>query len=617
MSANELHTCEYETILLAFVQLMGHYKDADRAAKCMAGLYEEAMVFEETLKELLDLYYATPIPDEQRESLIPVVNTILDRFRHRKFDGLPDATDLAFSVGSDGVVGTYSQDLASTKSIFTMWHVEPSHSISTSPSMSTTSSRESSPAVSSGSTRSPGQKRQLDSVSDSFPRKKSKATHELPGESATFANEHLVSKPFTNHAVGVVIQDANLSVWWHDREYTIRTSYVDIKAEPAHLAVLLILFQRFSESDWGSSNVLRISTDGAATFVVDGRSFVEQLPVRNSPHKRTFTVPVVEESDSAAQYFLKASFGDAGQCGEAKIVEQCHILAAGDHMILDHIPKLVAAEEFDETLSIRSLLSLPRHRPRLLRILVFERLEPIISLKGDDFWQAFWDIIRCHYLLWQLGVHHRDISVNNLMYNPRTKKGVLNDFDLAIIVGPSQTSPLVLSSTPTGTMPFIAMELLAQSDRNRKFAHLYRHDLESFCWALMCICGGCDKPSKEFLGWSVWHQASKSWERKFFDHLEEFCPHAGYARYERAAKGMIVSWRNLERKRLGNMDPTVPVLDPFLLMDHPPFREYPDALHLQGMLALVNSVEGLHVDLSIPLPDISVLLQSPKESQPQ
>ncbi|KAJ7592602.1 hypothetical protein C8J56DRAFT_479642 [Mycena floridula] len=375
-----------------------------------------------------------------------------------------------------------------------------------------------------------------------------------------------------------------------------------------------MLFQRFLDSDWGRPDTIRTSSDGRATFVLDGRSFVGQLPIGNSAHKRTFTLPVVEESDPEAQYFLKASFGDAGQCGEAKIIEQCHTLAAGEHMILDYIPKLVAVQDF-ETSSIHFLLGLPRHRPKLLQILVFERLEPITSLKGDDFWQAFWDIVRCHYLLWQLGVHHRDISVNNLMYNPRTKKAVLNDFDLAIIVDPSQTSPPALSKqTVTGTLPFIAMDLLTELGPNRdELAHLYRHDLESFSWAFMWICSG-ENPNK-FLGWSD-ENKEKSHSAKLLGDLDDFCVHADYARYADAATGMIHSWRNLERHRMANSDPTTPSGNPFALrapMKIFPFNEYPDALHLQLILALVNSVEGLHVDLGITLPEISVLLQSHKE----
>ncbi|KAJ7592599.1 hypothetical protein C8J56DRAFT_479559 [Mycena floridula] len=602
---SQLQMCGYQDILRAFVQVMGHYEDGDRAGQCIASLYRDANAACDEItcpfKEQIALYYAQNIPTERHKSLALVLNTVLDIFRHRRFDSLPDASDLAFSASTDEVTGRNSRDPASKKTIFTQWHVNSSRASSDS-SSSTASSR--------SSGYSGHREKSLLGFSDSYHLNKIRAA---------FAD--LAPKPLVNHVIRVIMEDDSLlSIWCHNRESTILSSSVDIKAEPAHLVVLVVLFQRFSESDWGSSDAIRTSSNGMTTFIVNGRSFVGLIPAGYSAHRKTFTLPVVEELDPDAQCFLKASFSDAGQCGEAVILKQCHSLAAGDDMVLHHIPKLVASQDFVETTSIFTLLGFPTRRPKLLRILVFERLEPITVLKDDLFWQAFWDIVRCHYLLWQLGVHHRDISVNNLMYNPRTKKGILNDFDLAIVVDPDETSPTALTKhSPTGTLPFMAMELLSESGEpgcKGQIAHLYRHDLESFSWVFLWICRDKKKVNEKSLGWSV-DEAQTAWGRKFCDTMEDFRAHPDYAHYERAAKGMIYSWRNLERKRIANVHPTAEIPMFQDTSQPPPYREFPDALYLQGMLALVNSVEGLHVDLGIPLPEISVLLQSPKESQLQ
>ena len=90
-----------------------------------------------------------------------------------------------------------------------------------------------------------------------------------------------------------------------------------------------------------------------------------------------------------------------------------------------------------------------------------------------------------HYRLWVNGVHHGDISFNNLMYDflAGTDKpvGIVNDYDLATWVGHSATN-----SDRTGTIPFMAIDLL-DSRLDDRIPRLYRHDMESFVWVLAYI----------------------------------------------------------------------------------------------------------------------------------
>ncbi len=88
-----------------------------------------------------------------------------------------------------------------------------------------------------------------------------------------------------------------------------------------------------------------------------------------------------------------------------------------------------------------------------------------------------------HYLLWCIGIVHGDISLSNLMYDTVTEKAILNDFDLAAVMNPGDTSPQKRGFERMGTKPFMALELLrnAKGEVQRK----YRHDLESFAWCLL------------------------------------------------------------------------------------------------------------------------------------
>jgi len=89
-----------------------------------------------------------------------------------------------------------------------------------------------------------------------------------------------------------------------------------------------------------------------------------------------------------------------------------------------------------------------------------------------------------HYRLWVNGIHHCDISYNNLMYDtPGADQPmvIVNDFDLATWVDHKTTK-----NDRTGTIPFMAIDLL-DGGLNDRIPRLYRHDIESFVWVLTYI----------------------------------------------------------------------------------------------------------------------------------
>jgi len=89
-----------------------------------------------------------------------------------------------------------------------------------------------------------------------------------------------------------------------------------------------------------------------------------------------------------------------------------------------------------------------------------------------------------HHHLWIHGIHHGDISLRNLMYNPSPTgkpEGVLNDYDLASLVNSPTTN-----TDRTGTIPFLALDML-DHNLDGQIPRLYRHDAESFIWVLTYI----------------------------------------------------------------------------------------------------------------------------------
>ena len=87
---------------------------------------------------------------------------------------------------------------------------------------------------------------------------------------------------------------------------------------------------------------------------------------------------------------------------------------------------------------------------------------------------------------------HRDVSVNNIMYEIREGKFyfILIDFDMAVRIAPDESSYVASSRYRTGTLPFMAYELVkdAHYSSSRIWSPI-RHLLR--CWLIhhRCILG--------------------------------------------------------------------------------------------------------------------------------
>ncbi|KAF8808810.1 hypothetical protein BYT27DRAFT_7061442, partial [Phlegmacium glaucopus] len=129
---------------------------------------------------------------------------------------------------------------------------------------------------------------------------------------------------------------------------------------------------------------------------------------------------------------------------------------------------------------IRSMLGRRWKGHRTLRIIGFKKLKEITEYSGIDFVNAWLEVVTCHAFLWKHHVEHGDPSLGNMMYDPDLKCGVLTDFDLSIF----QWEPSVIGTDPTGTIPFMAIDLLTEAYWQGLTKRLYRHELEAFIWIL-------------------------------------------------------------------------------------------------------------------------------------
>ncbi|KAG2120140.1 hypothetical protein DEU56DRAFT_835979 [Suillus clintonianus] len=174
---------------------------------------------------------------------------------------------------------------------------------------------------------------------------------------------------------------------------------------------------------------------------------------------------------------------------ESEILEKVKEIAKVNQSVEGHIPVLFCHEKFtNPTSSIREALGFlePTKGSRVLYILVFPKLSPITKLRGDKLFNVWRQCILCHIDLWKGGVHHRDISPGNMMwYRDKLGKfmGVMNDYDLSSLA--SADGPQ--GNERTGTVPFMALDLLTARAQRGEVKHLYLHDMESFVWVFIWI----------------------------------------------------------------------------------------------------------------------------------
>ncbi|KAG1739397.1 uncharacterized protein EDB91DRAFT_1248752 [Suillus paluster] len=180
--------------------------------------------------------------------------------------------------------------------------------------------------------------------------------------------------------------------------------------------------------------------------------------------------PEVQKDGMVAKIF----WGEEQRTSEPDILKVVEEIAKKEKTVEGHVPHLLWHHEFkNPTSAVRKALGIaePTKGSRVLYILVFRRFLPITDLEGEEFFNVWRQCILCHLALWKGGVHHRDVSPPNMMFYKTDEgvlMGVLNDFDLASLA----TTKGRLGNERTGTVPFMALELLTPAGQRGEVEHL-------------------------------------------------------------------------------------------------------------------------------------------------
>ncbi|KAJ2921216.1 hypothetical protein H1R20_g15874, partial [Candolleomyces eurysporus] len=326
--------------------------------------------------------------------------------------------------------------------------------------------------------------------------------------------ELLRSKWDRTHAIVMLLEDERLSLRWHDAQGCIGTESIDIIAQLPLLVVMILLFQRFGKQMRGNAGwTLQGKVDGKdleyalpdharSGWEMKGRRLVVATPLvpgdpaEPAPAATHRTRRVVGKKEPALKrsedLFFKLSWREETRDNEAHIIETAKERAkyylkerAGD--VLNHLPDIKHSKSdlLFSTGFIRELLDINKDGARVPSFMLSQKLHSLDTVKPTDIVARLWEIIRCHYLLWQIGIAHGDISYWNLMVRNTGNGtyGVVNDFDLAAIMTPGQQSPTKQGFERTGTKPFMSLVLLG-AEPGETIQRRCAHDAESVIWCL-------------------------------------------------------------------------------------------------------------------------------------
>jgi len=166
------------------------------------------------------------------------------------------------------------------------------------------------------------------------------------------------------------------------------------------------------------------------------------------------------------------------------------------------------------------------------------------------------------------GVYHRDISDGNLMYKKDdTGKviGVLGDFDLSSLLAKPSTN-----TERTGTVPFMALDLLTKKALAGEVPHDYGHEAEAYFWVgvydTACYNNGRTVNTAPPAQWNSLNATTL--REKKLDYLDRLEEHEATASQEDVWNGLSYLEGPLERRRIFRRSKTKkPVPDTLDVMD--------------------------------------------------
>ncbi|KAF7798384.1 hypothetical protein EIP86_009605 [Pleurotus ostreatoroseus] len=343
-------------------------------------------------------------------------------------------------------------------------------------------------------------------------------------QSSSYALELLSGTQGTRtHCFGFVLKDDRITLWYYDASGVVYTQeFISMISDFDTFAALIIGFACCTTEQFGIMpfSILQTPTPSIAQNLpadLKGRTFSLTHPRA----KREVTVTL--EKPMFAQYALmgrrtflytiKTNSKISSKPLIAKFSYQACTRKAEQDLVavarragVKHLPRIhMWAELWKLSDGVRQIFyensnGEAAYEDRTLRAIVYTQYTSIKELFSHSpklIPLMVLQLIDClHDLRYKANMLHRDISVNNIMYQMRDGRHhfILIDFDMAIVLPTAAEGSLAASSYHrTGTLPYMSYELVRNASRSHKrnwkpIPHQLRHDYESLFWvALWCV----------------------------------------------------------------------------------------------------------------------------------
>ncbi|KAK7014632.1 hypothetical protein R3P38DRAFT_2787464 [Favolaschia claudopus] len=221
-----------------------------------------------------------------------------------------------------------------------------------------------------------------------------------------YALERLRCGPFISHTITLLLQDRSLSLQFYDAQGRIASKSIDFIHRFDLLIALVSVLDEFDDQAWGH---ITLPSELASRTLDTNSEWVDRpFAIRG---RRTFACPILKSPEE----FFKSSWSEDRRTDkEYKIVAEARE-RAGKYLpadiigfVTNHLPSCIIAG----TMELTSTKCIPLW-------MVSKRLSPFRYQDYLDdpemLWRLIWKAIRCHNLLWRIGVAHGDISLTNLM----------------------------------------------------------------------------------------------------------------------------------------------------------------------------------------------------------
>ncbi|GJE85529.1 kinase-like protein [Phanerochaete sordida] len=330
----------------------------------------------------------------------------------------------------------------------------------------------------------------------------------------------LMSSNARDYTSGIVIRDHEATFWYVDRMGIVQSQAFNIFLEPYHLWTAGLAIAKAAVTPMGICPLITFTSPEEVDFrkarldaegVLDPEGVEldaitlrcagdEEVPLttttvvgRGTAVFSALATGKTKQLFGSEPLAVKVSWPPVRHHAEDQIIRAVRrTLKKHKPQYLPSVPELKCSLDLSmEDCGLpRAAFGLPLpSEERIFRLQVMEEYLPITTV-GDveEFKIVFLDVIQAHHWVYEIAnILQMDINLENIMIAERDGEihGVLGDWDLA--GAPIPRNQPRSDRKRFGSRPFMSADFYASWWTGE---HFYRHDLESFYYALAAFCAG-------------------------------------------------------------------------------------------------------------------------------